>query len=192
MSIDLAVRSGSAEPQDDAAAPAGGPRRWALTATGALSAAWRRAAPLLWRSLRAHTLFIALIVAYVSAELYLPAMLGIATPFKPAFGYTFFASLSGLTLAVPACFYVFYVIIFVRPQRLTAHLVADVCRFVSIERLATGLPVFLLFPFFGSAFSYFRIYIPSFHPFDWDPTLAEWDRLVHGGSYSWEWLQPVL
>jgi hypothetical protein len=137
-------------------------------------------------------LFIALIVVYVSAELYLPAMLGIATPFKPAFGYYFFASMSGLTLAVPACFYVFYVMIFVRPPRLTAHLAGDVRRFVSIERLVTGLPVFLLFPFFGSAFSYFRVYIPTFRPFSWDPTLAEWDRLLHGGVYPWEWLQPIL
>jgi hypothetical protein len=154
--------------------------------------AWRRAAVPLCRSLRAHLLFIATIAIYVTAELFLPAMLGIATPFEPAFSYGFFASMSGLTLAVPACLYIFYVMIFVRPTRLTLHLVGDVRRFISMERVAAVVPVFALFPFFGSAFSYFRIYIPSFRPFSWDPTLAEWDRWLHGGIHPWEWLQPVL
>ena len=180
MSIDLAVPSGDA------------PQHPSLTGGAALLAAWRHMIPLLWRSLRAHSLFIGLIVVYVAAELYLPALLGIATPFKPAFGYEFFASMSGLILAVPVCLYVFYVMIVTRPPRLLAHLAGDLRRFVSFERLAIGLPVFLLFPFFGSAFSYFRIYIPSFRPFGWDRTLAEWDRLLHGGVYPWEWLQPVL
>jgi hypothetical protein len=158
----------------------------------ALGDAWRRAVPTLGRSLRAHALFVALIVVYVLAELYLPAMLGIDTPFKPAFSYKFFSYMSGLTLAVPACLYILYVMILVRPPRLTARLAGDLQRFVSPQRAAIALPVFLLFPFFGSAFSYFRIYIPAFRPFSWDPDLAEWDRWLHGGFYPWEWLQPVF
>ena len=163
-----------------------------VTTGTVLRDAWRRTLPLLGRSLRTHLLFIAAIAVYVLAELYLPALLGIATPFQPAFGYSFFASMSGLTLAVPACLYVIYVMIVMRPPRLTAHLLGDLRRFVSVERVATALPVFLLFPFFGSAFSYFRVYIPSFRPFSWDPMLAEWDKWLHGGFYPWEWLQPVL
>lgn len=151
-----------------------------------------RLTALLLRSLRAHTLFIALVVIYVLAELYLPALLGIATPFDPTFGYTFFASMSGLTLAVPACLYVLYVMIFVRPSRLLAHLASRFLRFTSPERIVTVLPVFLLFPFFGSAFSYFRVYIPSLQPFDWDPALARWDSWLHGGVAPWEWLQPLI
>jgi len=144
------------------------------------------------RSLRAHALFIGLIALYVLAELSLPAAMGVATPFEPVFSYNFFASMSGLTLAIPACLYVLYVMIAVRPLRLTAHLLGEFLRFASARRLATALPVFLLFPFFGSAFSYFRIYIPSFEPFGWDPVLAEWDKLLHGGQYPWLWLQPIL
>ncbi len=154
--------------------------------------AWRRILPLLRRSLREHALFIALIVIYVLAELYLPAMLGVATPFEPAFSYKFFSYMSGLTLAVPACLYVLYVMIVVRPPRLTASLASDLRRFLGPERVASVLPVFLLFPFFGSAFSYFRVYIPSFRPFSWDPVLAEWDRWLHGGMHPWQWLQPIL
>lgn len=164
----------------------------AIAARRGMRDMWQRAAMLLRRSLRAHLLFIAAIAIHVAAELYLPAMLGIATPFEPAFSYGFFASMCGLTLAVPACLYVFYVMIFVRPARLALHLARDVQRFVTLERVAAVLPVFALFPFFGSAFSYFRIYIPSFHAFSWDPTLAEWDRWLHGGTHPWEWLQPVL
>ena len=192
MSIGLTIPSRDIEPQDGAAVSRNASGHRSLTEGAALYVAWRQVKPLVWRSLRAHLLFITLIVAYVTAELFLPAMLGIATPFRPAFGFSFFASMSGLTLAVPVCLYVIYVMIRVRPQRLTAHLAGDVRQFVSFERLATGLPVFLLFPFFGSAFSYFRIYIPSFKPFNWDPTFAEWDKALHGGVYPWEWLQPVL
>ncbi len=148
--------------------------------------------PELRRSLRAHALFIALITVYVLAELYLPAIVGVPTPFEPVFSYDFFASMSGLTIAIPACLYVLYVMIFVRPPRLVAHLAGEFRRFATARRIAMVLPVFLLFPFFGSAFSFFRIYIPSFEPFGWDPTFAEWDRLLHGGRYPWEWLQPVL
>ncbi len=151
-----------------------------------------RARTILLRSLRAHALFIGLVATYVLAELYLPAWLGIDTPFKPAFSYNFFASMSGLTLAVPACLYVLYVMIFVRPPRLLAHLAGQFRRFANPERIVTVLPVFLLFPFFGSAFSYFRVYIPSFQPFSWDPALARWDSWLHGGVAPWEWLQPIL
>jgi hypothetical protein len=157
-----------------------------------LADAWQRVMSAIRRSLRAHVLLIVLIVVYVLAELYLLPLLGMATPFEPAFGYKFFASMSGLTLSVPALLYVLYVMIRVRPPRLTVHLLGDIRRFVSVERLATVLPVFLLFPFFGSAFSYFRVYIPSFQPFSWDPMLAEWDRWLHGGVDPWQWLQPVL
>ena len=181
---------------DDAALPSGAIRKATTLTLGdpveLLRSATAALLPELRRSLRAHVLFIGIIAVYVLAELYLPAMLGVATPFEPTFSYNFFARMSGLTLAVPACLYVFYVMIFVRPQRLVAHLVEDLRKFAHARRVAMVLPVFLLFPFFGSAFSFFRIYIPSFRPFSWDPTLAEWDRLLHGGRYPWEWLQPIL
>jgi hypothetical protein len=188
MSIDVVAPPSSAEPQ-----PSGAIRRVALRGPMAmLDWAVGQVVPELRRSLRAHALFIGLIVVYVFAELHLPALLGVPTPFEPVFSYRFFASMSGLTLAVPACLYVLYVMAFVRPPRLVAHLAGELRRFASVRRIAAALPVFLLFPFFGSAFSYFRIYIPSFEPFSWDPTFAEWDRLLHGGYAPWEWLQPIL
>ncbi|MGE0118953.1 MAG: phosphatase PAP2 family protein [Dongiaceae bacterium] len=158
----------------------------------ALRDASARTTTILLRSLRAHTPFIALVAVYVLAELYLPAWLGIAAPFKPAFSYNFFASMSGLTLAVPACLYVLYVMVFVRPPRLLVHLAGQFRRFANAERIVTVLPVFLLFPFFGSAFSYFRVYIPSFQPFSWDPAFAQWDNWLHGGIAPWELLQPII
>ncbi len=188
MSIDVVVPPSSAEPQ-----PSDAIHRSAMRSPmSMLDRVIGHVIPELRRSLRAHALFIGLIVVYVLAELYLPAMVGVPTPFEPVFSYRFFASMSGLTLAVPVCLYVLYVMAFVRPPRLVAHLAHDLQRFASVKRIAAVLPVFLLFPFFGSAFSYFRIYIPSFEPFSWDPTFAEWDRLLHGGYAPWEWLQPIL
>lgn len=156
MSIDYAAPPSGIESKMSAARDDDQDAR-SIGGVAALGHLWRRAFPLLRSSLRAHLLFIALSIAYVLAEFYLPTMLGIPTPLEPAFSYKFFASMSGLVLAVPACLYVFHVMIFLRPQRLTAHLASDLQRFVSFERVATAMPVFILFPFFGSAFSYFRI-----------------------------------
>ncbi len=142
--------------------------------------------------MRAHALFIGLIALYVAAELYLPELMGVETPFLPTFSYKFFLTMSGLTLAVPACLYVTYVMVAVRPQALVAYLADAVRRFLTARRICAALPVILLFPFFGSAFAYFRIMLPNFQPFAWDPAFAHWDRALHGGYDAWQLLQPVL
>jgi hypothetical protein len=153
---------------------------------------WRGLLPEALRSARAHTLFAGLIGLYVAAELYLPALLGVNTPFTPAFSYRFFLLMSALTLAFPTCFYCIYVMIWVRPKALTAYLVGAAGRFLGPRRVCTALPVILLFPFFGSAFAYFRILLPAFNPWSMDPALAALDRTLHGGLSPWEILHPVL
>lgn len=157
-----------------------------------LAAARGSAATEALRSARAHILFSGLIALYVTAELYLPAMMGVETPFTPAFGYRSFLTMSALTLAFPACFYGIYVMIWIRPKALTLYLAQAALRFLSARRVFTALPVILLFPFFGSAFAYFRILLPNIQPWHWDVQLAEIDRTLHGGINPWEILQPLL
>jgi len=50
----------------------------------------------------------------------------------------------------------------------------------------------LILPLFGATFSNLKVLIPAIVPFSWDPTLSEWDRLLHGGYYPWQILQPLL
>jgi hypothetical protein len=157
-----------------------------------LGGTWRLAAPEALRSARAHILFTSLIVLYVAAELYLPALIGVEMPFTPTFGYRSFLMMSALTLAFPACFYGIYVMIWIRPKALTLYLAQAALRFLSARRVFTALPVILLFPFFGSAFAYFRILLPNIQPWNWDVRLAEIDRVLHGGMHPWEILQPLL
>jgi PAP2 superfamily len=157
-----------------------------------LAGTWRSAVPEALRSARTHTLFTGLIALYVAAELYLPALMGVETPFTPAFGYRFFLMMSALTLAFPACFYGIYVMICIRPKALTLYLAQAAGRFLSARRVFMALPVILLFPFFGSAFAYFRILLPNIQPWHWDLRLAEIDRALHGGMNPWEILHPLL
>src|ERR687898_463972 len=63
---------------------------------------WRSAVAEALRSARVHILFTGLIALYVAAELYLPALMGVETPFTPTFGYRFFLMMSAATLAFPA------------------------------------------------------------------------------------------
>ena len=153
---------------------------------------WRSAATEALRSARVHILFTGLIALYVAAELYLPALMGVETPFEPTFGYRFFLMMSAATLAFPACIYGVYVMIWIRPKALTLYLAQAAIRFLTARRIFTALPVLLLFPFFGSAFAYFRILLPNIQPWHWDVRLAEIDRALHGGMNPWEILHPLL
>lgn len=99
----------------------------------------------------------------------------------------------GLSAFAFAILYPFYVMIFKRPERLVAYMARDLRdRVLTPERLLSGLLVLAVMPIFLSVFTSFKILIPIIHPFGWDPTFAEWDRLLHGGRYSWELLQPLL
>lgn len=147
----------------------------------------------LGRSLRVHAFFIALIAAYVAAALIVPPLLGVTSRFVPGL-------YSGVLMNVNAAFfagllaaYVGYVLIRVRPARLTHYLWSEITgRYATAERICMALPVFVLFPLFASTFTYFKAAIPLFHPFAWDAQLAAWDAALHGGHAAWEWLQPLF
>ena len=45
---------------------------------------------------------------------------------------------------------------------------------------------------FMAAFLYFKMKIPVLNPFDWDQTLASWDRALFLGHDAWQVLHPVV
>jgi hypothetical protein len=89
--------------------------------------------------------------------------------------------------------YAIHLRLVVRPDDFLAAIKRDVFgRFINWRRAAVVLPVFAVLPFFGATFTNLKILIPALQPFSWDPTFAEWDRLLHGGIHPWQWLQPIL
>jgi membrane-associated phospholipid phosphatase len=147
----------------------------------------------LGHSLRVHALFIAVIAVYVVAALVVPPLLGVKSRFSPGLYSDVLVKLDAAFFAVLLFAYVSYVLVRVRPPRLTHYLWTEITgRYATVERVCMALPVFLLFPLFASTFTYFKAAIPLFHPFAWDARLAAWDEALHGGHAAWEWLQPIF
>ncbi|HZF32974.1 MAG TPA: phosphatase PAP2 family protein [Candidatus Angelobacter sp.] len=147
----------------------------------------------LGRSLRIHSPFMALVVLYVAAAFVLPPLFGVQAQFSPGLYSDVLLTVNAAFFAGLLLAYTSYVLIKVRPPRLTHYLWTEITgRYVTVERVCMALPVFVLFPLFASTFTYFKAAIPLFHPFAWDVRLAAWDAALHGGHAAWEWLQPVF
>jgi hypothetical protein len=145
------------------------------------------------RSLRAHSIFIAIVVAYLAAAYAAPRLIEAPAPFSIALYSNAFAVLAATLLLALAAIYVVRVMLVVRPQHLARYLWDDLgARYVTSERVCSALPVFLLLPAATAAFSYWKSLIPAIAPYSWDPFLAEWDQVVHGGHQPWELLQLVF
>ena len=145
------------------------------------------------KTLRAHTLFIALVFIYVVACI-------IAAEF---FGITDKISLSlysnNLCLMTILFFFVFivghtaYVMLYIRPEHSKQYILNDLrTNYLNTEHFCNLLLVLLILPIFMSAFTSFKIMIPTIHPFSWDSTFAKWDAVIHGGVQPWQLLQPIL
>lgn len=100
--------------------------------------------------------------------------------------------LAGCLLAF-VLLYPVYVMLWIRPRRLTERIMADFrSRFLTAERLWGALIVVALLPLFVSVFTGIKALIPVLNPFAWDPAFAVWDRALHGGVDPWRLLQPAL
>jgi hypothetical protein len=145
------------------------------------------------RSLREHSLFIGVILLYALVAKFLPPLLGVPARHVPThYGPTFLV-LTLIALIVFCMTYSIVVMVAERPQRPLAHLWNELTgKLLTVERLCAVLPMLLFFPLFAATFSYMKSAIPHIQPFSWDPTIAEWDRLLHGGYHPWELLQPLL
>lgn len=91
------------------------------------------------------------------------------------------------------CGHAIYIMIFVRPEHLTKHILNDLRdNYLNPERIMTGLPILLFMPVFFSVFTSFKTMIPFINPYSWDPVLARWDATLHGGVQPWLLLQPFI
>lgn len=155
--------------------------------------AWGQGLQQLRRSLRAHSLFIALVFAYVGLGWLTPRLTSAPVPYSPGLYSTNLFLFAATLLSVAGTGYVAYVMIAIRPRRLFGYLATAVReRIVTLERVGVVLPVLLLLPVVMSTFTYFKLLIPYFRPFDLDPLFAQWDRALHFGYDPWELLQPIL
>jgi len=101
--------------------------------------------------------------------------------------------MTGIFAIAFAILYPLCVMLFVRPANLLQFLAADIwTNWLTLERLAGGCLIVLLLPRFMSLFTVLKTLIPVINPYTWDPQLAEWDRLMHGGTDPWQLLQPIL
>jgi hypothetical protein len=79
------------------------------------------------------------------------------------------------------------------PRQLDAPLWCETGdRFLSAERAAKILTPALFSQLFFTTFSSFKRLLPYVNAYQWDPTLMQWDRALHGGVQPWQWLQPIL
>jgi hypothetical protein len=153
----------------------------------------QRAGTELRGSLREHSLLIAFIVVYAAYGALLPGWFGAATAAPGELYSGLFFVMTAAAAAVFAVGYAVHLRIVVKPVGYRAALrSALVERFLTPRRVCMALPVLLLMPVFGGTFTNLKILIPAINPFAWDPTFAEWDRLLHGGHDPWQLLQPLL
>lgn len=144
-------------------------------------------------SLRAHSVFMAIIAAHAAAAVILPPLFGLRLRYSPTYYGLTWAFLTGVALIVFGVTYATIVRFAVRPQQFGRYIWTEATtKLLTPERVAMALPVFVCFPVFAATFSFFKTAIPAFAPFSWDPMLAEWDRVLHGGYQPWELLQPLL
>lgn len=90
------------------------------------------------------------------------------------------------------CAYTIYVMLIIRPERLTHYLLNALGQYLNRARLLHALPVVLLFPLFVCSFTIFKAAVPILQPYAWDQRLMAWDLTLHGGVAPWRWLQGVL
>ncbi len=163
------------------------------TAFGPGAATPRRLLQCVLDVLRAHTLFIGVILAYMAAGGLTPRLLDVPFDYAPGLYSLSLMVIAAAFLAIAAAVYVVRVMIVARPPDLFRYLRVNLLgRILTPERVAGVLLVLLLLPIVMSTFTYLKFVIPFIQPFHLDPLLADWDRALHGGQDPWQLLQPVL
>jgi hypothetical protein len=154
---------------------------------------WARRAKLeLTRSLREHCLLIVFVALYVVYGALLPRWFGVVRVGADDVYSGLFLALNGVAAGIFGVCYAIHLKLVVKPANFIAAMQAAVVRFLTLRRVCIALPAMLILPLFGATFTNLKVLIPAIVPFSWDPAFAEWDRLLHGGYYPWQLLQPLL
>ena len=143
--------------------------------------------------LREHLWFILPILAYAGAAQGIAWWLGLEERMSLSLYSEATMRVYMFSAMVFALAYPIYVMVVVRPKDLLRYLAEDLRKtWLTPRRLLSGLLVLLALPFFISVFTSMKVMIPAIQPYQWDPALAELDRLLHGGWHPWELLQPLV
>jgi hypothetical protein len=141
-------------------------------------------------SVEDHALLIFIVILYIASAI----LTSFRFPERPswfvALGWSGTALIAGPIFSF--CAYTIYVMIFVRPARLTKFLINSTFEYLTASRIIYAAPVIILFPLFTSTFSYFKATIPAINPYSWDIQLSKLDLLIHGGVQPWTWLQSIF
>lgn len=145
------------------------------------------------KTLRVHSIFIAIVFSYLVIYI-VTAVICNATDKITLLLYSKpLLIMTGLFLSSVLIWRAAYIILFVRPQRLTRYILNDWrINYLNAKWLLNALPILLVLPLFMSAFGDFKAMIPIINPFSWDCTFARWDAVIHGGVQPWQLLHPIF
>lgn len=88
--------------------------------------------------------------------------------------------------------YIFYVMVKISPNRLFLYLWSELKSWLTSYTFFRGCLNYISICVFLSAMTSFKSLIPEINPFSWDPTLENFDRLLHGGFSPWEIIHPLF
>ena len=143
--------------------------------------------------LRRHALIVFSITAYSLSAVAVSAFLGVSDQL----GLSLYSQSLYLVFAAFAVAFLIghtvYVMVVLRPEQLTRTIIKDLRdNYLTAERLLPGVLIIVLLSPFTSAYTTFKVMIPLIQPYVWDPALAAFDRMLHGGVEPWLLLQPLL
>lgn len=146
------------------------------------------------RAVRSQDLPLAAMALYLAVAFLAAKLAGAGEHFTFSLYSAFWLKImAGMVFAAACIVYPAKVLVVDRPRRPSLHIFNGWKQhFFTGQRLGLALPMLFAVPIFISAFSSMKMMIPSFHPYAWDPALAEFDRWLHGGTAPWELLQPLL
>jgi hypothetical protein len=143
--------------------------------------------------LRAHLWLAALVLFYLAAAYLVAGYHGLTQGLSLSRYVLVVPQMTAIYLLFFALLYLVYVMVVIRPARLIRYLVTDIQEnWLITERFLGGFVVVLILQLFFSIFTSMKAMIPVIHPFSWDTTLAEWDRMLHGGVDPWALMHPLV
>lgn len=88
--------------------------------------------------------------------------------------------------------YIIYVMVKIRPNKLFFYLWLELRKWLTSYTFIRGSLNYVAICVFLSAMTSFKSLIPEINPFSWDPALANFDSMLHGGFAPWEIIQPLV
>lgn len=143
--------------------------------------------------MRVHAIFMGITLLYTTASVFVAHWFQVSHKTSILLYSNTFMMLCACFLVCFFCGHLAYITYYIRPNKLFNYYYTDLrSNYLNSQRVLQALPVLIFFPIYFSAFTSFKTILPDINPYSWDQTLAEWDRILHGGVMPWQWLHPVF